>query len=122
MAEEVAKSGQQSMDMKMLFFNFLIAFGGWLAAIWFKESASRMIGFFDIQNSDGVAVYKAKFTGSEEVKVENAIFLLVDVIHHSIVSYGYSTIAFAAANLPLLLVYGSLNPEEMMKWLEDAKM
>lgn len=64
MADMVAKNGQQAMDMQMILFNFLIAFGGWIGAVWFKESASRMLGFFDIQNSDGVAVYKAKFSGS----------------------------------------------------------
>lgn len=109
------------MDARMIFFNIMIAFGGWIGATWFKESASRMLGFFDLQNTDGVAVYKAKFTGSEEVKVDNALFLIVDVLHHSIVAYGYSSIAFAVVSLPLAVVYGYLNPDEMAQWLAEHK-
>ena len=119
MQKMVEADGQQAMDMKMIFFNFLIAFGGWIGAVNLKEAASRMIGFFDIQNSDGVAQYKLRFTGSQEVQVDNAMFLLVDVVHHSIVSYGFASIAFAMINGPLMIVWGSMNPEEMKEMMAE---
>jgi hypothetical protein len=118
----VAANGQQAMDMQMIFFNFLIAFGGWMGAVHLKSAAERLIGFFDLQNSDGVAVYKARFTGSQEVQVDNAIFLIVDVLHHTFVADGYATIAFAMINLPLILVWGAMNPDELKKMMANDFM
>ena len=50
-----------SFDWFVLGAQILVAFGSWTAAKALNMSAVRLIGFFDIQNTDQVAVYNAAF-------------------------------------------------------------
>lgn len=109
---------QADMEFNYVVMNFLIAFGAWTSAVLLKESAVRMIGFFDLQNTDGVAVYQSYFSGSKPA-VENGFFLLIDLLNHSITSDAFFAIAAVLMNAPLFFVYVSMNPELMEKLADD---
>jgi len=96
----------QSQEFHFLLFAFLLSAGGWLSAEALKKSAATLIGFFDIQDTEGVARYKSYFSGSNypDTSVDNATFLAIDVLHHTLTVGAYYALAVALIYMPHELI------------------
>jgi hypothetical protein len=64
---------------------FLVAFGGWTAALALKNSTTTLINYFDIQNTDSSTLYQAAFPTGQDANIDNSIALLVDLSTHSVI-------------------------------------
>jgi hypothetical protein len=103
----------QSLDFQYLLFAFLIAAGSWFSADAMKNSASRLIGFFDIQNTDGAAVYMDKFSTSEATAWSaDGTWLVFDIIHHTVTVIGYFAVATALSVVNQVFVHVALTGEQ----------
>ena len=105
----------QNQEFHFLLFAFLLSAGGWLSAEALKKSATTLVGFFDIQDSNGLAKYKSVFAGSsvENTTVDNATFLAVDVFHHTVTVGAYYVIAAALLYMPHELIKYSMDPKSV---------
>lgn len=105
----------QNQEFHYLMFAFLIAMGGWLSAEALKGSATRLVGFFDIQDSNGVARYETYFSGTsiDTTSVDNATFLAIDVLHHTLVVGGYYVLAAALLYMPHELIKYAMDPNSV---------
>lgn len=104
----------QTNDFQYLMFAFLVALGSWLSANAMQKSASRLIGFFDIQNTDGAAVYLDKFGGSSAPSfAADGTWLIVDIIHHTATVEGYFAIAAGLAMFSQIFVHMILTGQEI---------
>jgi len=92
---------------------FLLSAGAFLSSKAIEASADRLVGFFDIQDTNGVARYETFFSGTSTATttVDNATFLAMDVLHHTFVIGGYYMIAAALAYMPYLFIQYSFKPE-----------
>ena len=104
----------QTLDFQYLFFGFLVAIGSWLSAEAMKKSAVSLIGFFDIQNTDGAAVYMDKFgTSSAPDHASEGIWLFFDIAHHTITVMAYFAVATALALTNQVFVHMALSGQEV---------
>lgn len=102
----------QNQEFHYLVFAFLLSLGGWLSAVALQKSATRLVGFFDIQNTDGVAVYESVF-GAGSAKTDNASWLAVDVFHHTLAVTFYYLIAVALIAMPHELIKYAMDPNSV---------
>jgi hypothetical protein len=105
----------QNQEFHFLLFAFLLSAGGWLSAEALKNSAERLVGFFDIQDSEGVKRYETAFSGTniDTTTVDNASFLAIDVLHHTLVVGGYYVLAGALLYMPHELIKYSMDPSSV---------
>jgi hypothetical protein len=105
----------QSQEFHYLLFAFLLSAGGWLSAEALKKSATTLVGFFDIQDSNGLARYETVFSGTNiaETSVDNATFLAIDVLHHTFTVGAYYAIAAALLYMPHELIKFSMDPKSV---------
>lgn len=99
----------QTLDFQYLFFAFLIAMGSWFSANAMQKSAAALIGFFDIQNTDGAAVYMSKFsTSSAPSWSADGTWLVFDLLHHTITVDSYFAVAAALTAVNQIFVHMAL--------------
>ena len=101
----------KSFDLIYLYWGFIIAFGSFVSAWALGESADRLIGFFDIQNTAAVEFYKEKF-GKEPTWDEGTAFTF-DVFHHSMTILGYFLVGAAVADTGFAYVYAAVTGTEV---------
>jgi hypothetical protein len=89
---------------------FLTAFGSWTSALALKNSTTRLINFFDIQDTDAVARYKAAFGGSNPT-FDNSIALLADLGLHSLTVLFYYILALAISNCAYWFSYTTIQAQ-----------
>jgi len=109
----------QNQEFHHLMFAFLLSAGSWLSAVALQKSASRLVGFFDIQDTEGVERYKS-FFGVSEAKTDNATYLFWDVFFHSFAVIFYYLIAVALVYMPYELIKYAMDPASVD--LPDFKM
>jgi hypothetical protein len=68
-----------------LFSGLIGAVGSWGASVLLQWSTTKLIGFYDIQRTDVTDYFKAQV--SNDVKFENFVPILVDVIHHCLTTF-----------------------------------
>jgi hypothetical protein len=56
-----------------------------------KQSASKLIGFYDIQRTDVTDYFKAQV--SNDVTVDNIVPLAVDITHHALTTFTFWLLA-----------------------------
>lgn len=105
----------QYQEFHFLLFAFLLSAGGWLSAEALKKSATTLVGFFDIQDSNGLAQYESVFASTtiENTSVDNATFLAIDVLHHTFTVGAYYAIAAALLYMPHELIKFSFDPKSV---------
>jgi hypothetical protein len=97
-----------SFDWFVLGAEVLVAFGSWTAAKALQTSSTRLIGFFDIQNTDGVAAYKAAY--SKDPTFDNNLALIADLGNHSIIVGFYYILGVVIANLAYWFALATIKP------------
>jgi hypothetical protein len=105
----------QNQEFHFIMLSLLLSLGTWLSAEAVKNSADRLVGFFDIQDSNGVARYEQFFANTQysSTTVDNATFLAMDVLHHTFVVGGYYMIALALVGMPHELIKYTFAPEKV---------
>lgn len=101
-----AAQDKAQMDWLGLGFSFLSAFGSWTSAVALAESGKTLINFYDIQDTNGAAVYKAAF--GNDPSWDNSIALLVDLLNHTMTVGFYYTLAAVISNCAYFFAYNSL--------------
>ena len=101
---------KQAVDFQYLFYAFLIAMGSWFSAIAMQKSATRLIGFFDIQDTDGISVYESYF-GAGTRSFDNGLWLTVDILNHTIAVTAYFAIATALSVVSQVFVHCAMTGE-----------
>lgn len=104
----------QTLDFQYLMFAFMIAAGSWFSADAMNKSASRLIGFFDIQNTDGAAVYMANFSTSDAPAFSaDGTWLVFDILSHTATVIGYFAVATALSVTDQVFVHMALSGQEI---------
>jgi hypothetical protein len=89
---------------------FLTAFGSWTSAVALKESTTTLINYFDITDTNGVALYKANFGGAAP-SWDNSIALLVDLLNHSGIVGFYYLLAAVISNCAYWFSYTTIQAQ-----------
>ena len=85
-------AGQKSnKSFDYLFVGLISAIGAWGASVALQKSASRIIGFYDIQRTDVSDYFKQETTKS--ASWANFTPVLVDVLHHATTTFFYWLLA-----------------------------
>ena len=84
------------------------AIGVWGASMMLGGAAEGLLGFYDLKTTDGETKYKQLFGETAEFTNGNAT--LVDIIQHSVLTFGYVLMATAASAGTYWYVYSQVVP------------
>merc|ERR1712048_1401207 len=88
---------------------FLTAFGSWTSAVALKSSTTTLINYFDITDTNGVALYKAAF--GNDPTWDNSIALLVDLLNHTGIVSFYYILAAVISNCAYWFAYTTIQAQ-----------
>jgi hypothetical protein len=96
-----------TFDWFVLGAQMLTAFGSWTGAKALQTSTTTLINFFDIQDTNGVALYNSAF-GSNPTW-DNSTALLADLGNHSLIVLFYYILALVISNLAYWFTYTTID-------------
>merc|ERR1712048_1415496 len=102
-------SDAATFDWVSLGLAFLTAFGGWTSALALKNSTTRLIGYFDITNTDSATLYTQAFGNNSSI--DNSIALLVDLLNHTGIVSFYYILAAVISNCAYWFAYTTIQAQ-----------
>jgi len=102
-ATGLGSANAAQFDWFVLGAQMLTAFGSWTSAKALQTSTTTLINYFDIQNTDGVSLYKSAF-GSDP-SWDNSTAFLADLGNHSLIVLFYYVLALCISNLAYWFTY-----------------
>ena len=91
-------------DWVSLGIDFLVAFASWTSAKALTMSTVRLIGYFDITDTDATSYYNTYFS-ADSSSWYNSVALIFDVSNHSIIIAFYYIMAAVIANCAYIFAY-----------------
>lgn len=110
---------QEESDYAYLLFGAIVSFGSWIAAYILKESAGKMITFFDLKNTQDIEIYKGAFSRTEDPDWEKGTAFFVDIFNHGLELTAFVVVAYLISTSSHLFAYVAMTgnqPELFYQW------